>query len=102
MNEMENVNPQQEVNAQNSQQQLPQPPSNLVLAILTTIFCCVPFGIFAIVKATKVKPFYVAGQYEAALAASKDAKKWSLIGIGCGLASSIIYMILWSLGVVAG
>lgn len=102
MNEMENVNTQQEVNAQNGQQQLPPPPSNLVWAILTTIFCCLPLGIVAIIKASKVNGLYVAGQYEAALAASKDAKKWSMIGIGCGLAGIIIYAILVAIGVAAG
>ena len=31
-----------------------QPSSHLALAILVTIFCCLPFGIVSIVKASQV------------------------------------------------
>ena len=46
------------------------PPSNipnyLVQAILVTIFCCLPFGIVAIVFAAQVNSALAAGNYEAA------------------------------------
>lgn len=32
----------------------PMPPTNLVWGILVTIFCCLPFGIVSIVKASQV------------------------------------------------
>ncbi len=42
------------------------PSSNMVWAILTTIFCCLPFGIVAIVYASKVDGMWQAGYYDAA------------------------------------
>ena len=40
-------------------QMLPKPDNNLVLAIFTTICCCLPFGIVAIVKASSVNTLYL-------------------------------------------
>ena len=42
-------------------------------------------------KASKVNSYYLAGQYELAEQASKDAKKWSIIGIISGIVINIIY-----------
>ena len=71
----------------------PKPSNNLVLAIITTACCCLPLGIVAIVKASKVNSYYLAGQYELAEQASKDAKKWSIIGIISGIVINIIYYV---------
>ena len=73
----------------------PKPENNLVLAIITTICCCLPFGIVAIVKAAKVNGFYIAGQYDEAIKSAADAKKWSIIGIAIGLTVNIIYLIAY-------
>lgn len=71
------------------------PPENhLVMAILTTIFCCLPLGIVAIVKASSVKSLYYSGQKEAALLAAQEAKKWSTWGIIGGLTVGALYFIL--------
>lgn len=51
------------------------PDSYLLFAILTTLFCCLPFGIVAIVKAASVSSKYQSGDYEGAVQASNDAKK---------------------------
>ena len=72
----------------------PKPDNNLVLAIITTVCCCLPFGIYAIVKAAKVNGLYIAGQYEEAEANAKEAKKWSIIGIVIGVVCNIINMII--------
>lgn len=64
---------------------VPKPNNNLVLAILTTIFCCLPFGIVAIIKASKVNSYYIAKQYDAANQAAEEAKKYSIIGIVLGV-----------------
>lgn len=64
-----------------------------MLAIITTACCCLPLGIVAIVKASKVNSYYLAGQYELAEQASKDAKKWSIIGIISGIVINIIYYV---------
>ena len=53
-----------------------KPNNHMALAILTTICCCLPLGIVAIVKASSVDSLYVAKQYTAAMAAAKEAKKW--------------------------
>ena len=79
----------------------PKPDNNLVLAILTTVCCCLPFGIVGIVMASKVNGLYLAGQYEAAEKAAKDAKKWSLIGIACGVVIGIIYMAIYGVAMFA-
>ena len=71
----------------------PCPETNLVWAILCTVLCCLPLGIVAILKANKVETYYNMGNYEAALQASQDARKWSLIGAGVSLVFSILYVL---------
>jgi len=74
------------------QGQPPQKPdSYLVWAILTTVLCCLPFGIVAIVKAARVDGLYNGGQYAAAQQASDDAKKWSIIAAVVGIVVGIVY-----------
>jgi hypothetical protein len=51
----------------------------LVIGILVTIFCCIPFGIVSIVKAA---------QGDAA-----GAKKWGLIGAITGVVVIVLYLI---------
>lgn len=74
-------------------------PNYLPQAILSTVFCCLPFGIVAIVYAAQVNSKLAAGDYEGAQSASKSAKLWSWISFGSGLAVFLIYVIL---GVIAG
>lgn len=75
-----------------------KPDNYLVWAILTTILCCLPFGIVAIVKAAKVDGLWNSGQYAAAQAAANDAKKWSIIaavvGVVVGVAYAIFYIVV--------
>lgn len=78
-------------NAENIRQPQPKPDNNLVLAIITTVCCCLPFGIVGIVYASKVNGLYDAGKFEEAEEAAKTAKKWSLIGIVCGIVIDILY-----------
>jgi hypothetical protein len=60
----------------------------LVIGILVTIFCCLPFGIVSIVKAV---------QGDAA-----GAKKWGLIGAITGAVLIVIYIVaVVALGVFA-
>lgn len=81
---------QQPANPYGYNQQPPCPSSNLAWAILVTIFCCLPFGIVAIVYASKVSGLYAAGQYNAAVEAARKAKNWSLWGV-------LTYFIFWVL-----
>ncbi|HPF10093.1 MAG TPA: CD225/dispanin family protein [Flavobacteriaceae bacterium] len=73
----------------------PKPKNYLVESILVTIFCCLVFGIIGIVNASKVNSEYAAGNYEGALKASQDAKKWTMWGFIVGAAILLIYVILY-------
>ena len=82
-NQQQNQQPQPlQDNVQQSQQSyVPQPSSHLGLAIFTTLCCCLPLGIVAILKANKVGDLYAMKQYDAAMMASNEAKKWCIYGI---------------------
>ncbi|BAU07889.1 CD225/dispanin family protein [Fischerella sp. NIES-3754] len=68
-------------------------PTYLPQAILTTLFCCLPFGIVAIVYAAQVNSKLAAGDYEGAMQASKSAKTWCWVSFGSGLAFGILYIL---------
>ncbi len=70
-----------------------KPDNYLVWAILTTVLCCLPFGVVAIVKASKVDSLWAQELHEEAIQASNDAKKWSIIGAVCGFIGCIIYFV---------
>jgi Interferon-induced transmembrane protein/zinc-ribbon domain len=76
-------------------------PNYLVQAILTTIFCCLPFGIVSIVYAAQVNGKVAAGDRAGALESSRKAKMWAWISFGVGLVVIVGYLLLVLLGVVA-
>lgn len=88
----------------------PQPsPSNevcpktwLAESILITLFCCIPFGIVGIVKASSVSSKFSVGDFAGARRASADAKKWVTIGLICGIVGYVLYFLFIMLGVFAG
>lgn len=80
----------------------PKPSNYLALAIFTTVCCCLPTGIYAILRAMKVNDYYMMKQYDAAVAASNDAKKWSIIGIVLGSVASILYFAFYGSLAVLG
>lgn len=75
---------------------MPKPPSYLVWAILTTVLCCLPFGIVGIVFAAKVDTAWYAGCYDQACNYSKKAGGWTLAAGLTGLAFYICYIIFLS------
>lgn len=79
-----------------------KPDSYLVWSILSTVLCCMPFGIAAIVYSTKVDSLWNSGDELGAQDASKKAKMWMLIAVGCGVLAYIIIVILSMLGALAG
>lgn len=82
--------------------QPPMPDTHLVWAILTTLFCCLPFGIVSIVKASQVSSAYHAGNYQQAEQNSRDAKKWAIISASVGLIGGFLYFIaIASLGLLS-
>ncbi len=76
-------------------------PSYLAQAILATLFCCMPFGIVAIVYAAQVNGRLAAGDYGGARSASASARTWSWVAFGCGLAGMLLYGLIVLLGVAA-
>lgn len=80
-----------------NEQIYPKPDNNMALAIFTTLCCCLPLGIFAIIKANDVNKFYLMKQYGMAMQAANDAKKWSFIGIGIGLVLEVIYFAIYGI-----
>lgn len=58
-------------------QQQKLPNSHLVWAVFS-IFFCLPFGVLAIINATKVSNLWALGQYDAAYDAAKSAKNFAI------------------------
>lgn len=80
----------------------PTPPSNyLALSIITTLLCCQVFGIIAIIYAAQVNSKYIAGDYVGAERSSKNARNWSFAGIGAGLLTVIIVILIYGIGIFA-
>lgn len=63
----------------------PCPPTNLVWAIISTLLCCLPVGVVAIVYATKVTNLYRAGDIEGAKRASETGAWWCIASIVLGI-----------------
>ncbi len=76
------------------EQNLQKPDNNLVWAILSTVMCCLPLGIVAIIKASSVDELWNAGKYDEAYQASADARKWSFIGAGIAAFFWIVYIVV--------
>jgi hypothetical protein len=69
-------------------------PSNLVGAILVTIFCCVPAGIVAIVYAAQVNGKVAAGDIAGARHSSKMARNWIIASMSVGFVVVGIYAVM--------
>lgn len=54
-------------------------PNNLVWAILSTLFCCLPLGIVSIVYATQVDGLRAAGDIAGARIAADKARFWAIL-----------------------
>ena len=64
-----------------------------MLAILSTVLCCIPIGIYAILQANKVNTLWAQGDQAGAHKAAADAKKWSIIAIVSGFVVGVVYFI---------
>jgi hypothetical protein len=76
-------------------------PNYLVQSILTTIFCCLPFGIVAIIFAAQVNGKLAGGDYAGAVQSSKQAKMWCWISFGLGLAIWVIVILFYAIVIAA-
>ena len=75
-------------------------PNYLVFAILSTVLCCLPTGIPAIVFAAQVNGKLQAGDIAGAQAASKNAKMWCWISFGLGIAFYLFYGLVIGAGLI--
>ncbi|MCC8034886.1 MAG: CD225/dispanin family protein [Rikenellaceae bacterium] len=91
-----------QIQSQQPQQPLTPPKSWLWQSIVVTIVCLWPFGIPAIIFASKVEREFRAGRYQAALDASRNAKKWTMISFFGGLAVFFLIFILALIGAFDG
>lgn len=75
-------------------------PNYLVFAILTTVFCCLPTGIPAIIYAAQVNGKLLAGDYAGAQAASNNAKIWCWVSFGIGLVGTLFWILIFGVGML--
>jgi hypothetical protein len=84
----------------------PLPPGSvknyLVEAILCLVCCGGVFAIPAIIYAAQVNSKLSAGDYQGALEASQNAKKWCIIAVCIGVVCTGLLVGLQILGAVAG
>ena len=78
---------------------LPRVENYLVQAVLTAFFCCMPVGVVGIIYAAQVNSKLMAGDVAGAQAAAKNAKMWSWIAFGSGLAIMIGYGVVIALSI---
>jgi hypothetical protein len=70
-----------------------QPPKNyLAWAIVTTVLCCLPLGVAAIVFSSQVNSKWAAGDHAGALVASEKARKFTIASAVTGLALVVIFL----------
>lgn len=74
----------------------------LVLAIISTVCCCLPFGIVSIVYAVKINNATNEGNNEEAQRAAKTARIWLIVSFVCGILATVIYMLIYTALIGAG
>lgn len=75
-----------------------KPDSLLIWSILSTVLCCLPLGIVAIVYSTKVDSLWAQGAYEEAEQAAKNAKTWCIVSAVLGVIGGIGAFFMGMLG----
>lgn len=84
-----------------NQPTMPKPGNNMLLAVLTTVLCCLPLGVVSIIYASKVDNLYNAGDYAGAVSAAKSARTWALVGLIGGIVISILYLLIYGGAAIA-
>ena len=80
-------------NPQSNQDRRYPPKNHLVEAILVTLFCCLPFGIVGIINAARVENAFYSGDEMEAERLSREALKWSKIGLFIGIGVYLLYIV---------
>ncbi len=73
-------------------------PNYLAQSILVTLFCCLPFGIVAIINAAQVNGKLQAHDNAGALESSRKAKQWCWVSFWVGLGVGLIYLLVVVVG----
>lgn len=73
-------------------------PNNLVLAILATVLCCMPFGIVSIIYAAQVDNLASRGEMAKARDSAEKAKGWAIASAICGFIGTIAWIALMVMG----
>lgn len=77
-----------------SSDMMPHKPGNhMVWAILCTLFCCVPMGIYSIYCAAQVDSCYNRREYADAQKYANKAKQWAIVSAILGIVFGFIYAI---------
>lgn len=91
---------------QNNFNGMPQEPVNwvpyLILSIISTLCCCLPFGVVGIVFSAKINSAMLAGNLEEAQNNAKMARIWIIVSFAIGILTWLIYMVLIVTGAVSG
>jgi len=82
--------------------QAQRPPNYLVWSIISTVLCCLPAGIVAIIYSAKVDSKFNAGDYAGASQDSDMARKWNIGALVVGGIVNLVYVGLVALGALSG
>lgn len=105
-------NTQSEQSQQSQYNPMPEPPlqkipdykvQSILLIVFSSILCCftcltiiaLPFAIVALVNSNKIEPHVASGNYDLALKASADTKKWCWISFGILLGALVLSIVLF-------
>ena len=84
----------------------PEKPVNwvpyLVLSIISTICCCPPFGIVAIVYAVKISSEASAGDGQKAADSARKAKIWIIVAVASGIVWDLLMISLGLFSAMGG
>lgn len=72
------------------------PDNNMILGIIVTLLCCMPFGIVSIVQASKVDACWASGNRDEARKYADSAKWWGIWGIIAGVIIVLLYIIFYA------
>jgi uncharacterized membrane protein YvbJ len=75
------------------QQPPPRIENHMVKAILSTLLCCLPLGIAAIVYSAQVNSKVTIGDYRGAQESADNASMWASWSIGIGLGLALLYLV---------
>lgn len=78
-----------------------KPDNLLIWSILSTVLCCLPLGIVAIIYSNKVDNMWNAKNYEGAREAAKNARLFCFLSLGLGILTGIFYFILGMIGALS-